>query len=145
MATCDFHFIYNDPFPSFPCHRELVSKLKRAPVLSHNPFSMPCGSSIAIQRSGLASLHIPIHISLRGYIKRRRAAISVELRNCIYKNQILNSRPEPETAGSKGSQEIDDVPNVKVPVAGHETTHKTLNAPVLENNVASGRVKSFVW
>lgn len=65
MTTYDFDYIYNNSFPAFPCPRELISKLKCAPVLSHNPVTIPRGPSIAVQRSGLCFHQIRTYISKR--------------------------------------------------------------------------------
>ena len=109
-------------------HRGLVRKIQRTPILSSSLISHSLYVTIpstAIERSVLSFHQIRTYRYeyLRGNIKRRCAAISVKLWNCIYKNQILNSRPKPETAGSKRPQAINDIPNVEVPVASHETAH----------------------
>ena len=71
------------------------------------------------------------------------AAKSINLRLRINHNQILHRGPDAQPGRRQRAQKIQHVPNIQVPVPGHEPPHQPLHTPVVQRDLAGGGVEAL--
>jgi len=71
------------------------------------------------------------------------AAESVDLWLGVDQNEIFASRPDTETGRGERTEEVEDVDNIEVPGLGHETTHETLDTPVVKGHRSGGGIEAL--
>ena len=69
--------------------------------------------------------------------------VRIQLRNRVNQDQIFHRSPNAKTGSSKRASAVNNVPNIKVPLPGHETTHRTLYAVIVNCGDAGAGIKPF--
>ena len=77
------------------------------------------------------------------YVKGRMAAKSIKLRLRIDEDQILHRGPHAQPGRHQGAQQVEDVPNIQIPIPSHEASHQSLHAPVLQAHLSGGWVETL--
>ena len=65
---------------------------------------------------------------------------SIDLRLRINENQILHRSPNAQPSRRQGTQEIQNVPHIQIPIPRHEPPHQSLHARVLQTDLARNGV-----
>ena len=71
------------------------------------------------------------------------AAKRIELRFRINKDQILHRGPHTQPGGRQRANDVEDIPNIQIPIPGHEPSHQPLHAPVLQAHLSGGGVEAL--
>ena len=70
-------------------------------------------------------------------------SISIKLRLRINQNQILHRGPDAQPGRRQRAHEVQDVPNIQIPIPSHESPHQPLHATILQTDLTGCGIETL--